>query len=95
MAGYPVNCGKLGVNLHDVETIENHIKGTYKNIIPRITDLFNDPIINKNEITCRLSLALLKVLYGLTPGTTQYKKENIEDFSPEKPTSSKNNPRKR
>lgn len=79
MAGHPVNCLKLGVKLEDVETIEQHIKNKCNNLIPKLNELNSS--VNIKETTCRLVLALIKVLYGMTDCTPSQQKENIERFS--------------
>lgn len=91
MAGYPVNCQSLGVNLEDVEDIENHIKRNCGNKIPKARELIDDARMEKSEGTCRVGLALIKIQYGLTKCTNADQKENIVS----KPKSSSINPRKR
>ena len=81
MAGHPVNCLKLGVKLEDVEKIEQHIKSKCNNLIPKVNDLYCNASVNIKESTCRLVLALIKVLYGLTDCTPAQQKENIDRFS--------------
>ena len=66
MCGYPVNCFKLGVNLEDVEKVEQHIKTNLGSKVPRVKDLYEFPGMDLSESTCRLALALIKLVYGLT-----------------------------
>ena len=76
--GYPVSCLKLGVTVEDFERVEQHIKNN-NNLIPKLNELNSK--LNLKETTCRLVLALLKVMYGLTDCTPAQQKENIERFS--------------
>ena len=79
--GYPVSCLKLGVTVENVEQVEQHIKSKCNNLIPKVNELYADPSLNIREQTCRLVLALIKVLYGLTDCTPAQQKENVERFS--------------
>ena len=76
--GQPVNVLKLGITVEDVERVEQHIKSK-NNVIPKLNELHTG--LNMRESTCRIVLALLKVIYGLTDCTPTHQKENAERFS--------------
>lgn len=78
MCGYPVNVLKLGITIEDFEKVEQHIKSN-NNLIPKLNELYAS--LNMRETTCRIVLALMKVIYGLTDSTPAQQKENIERFS--------------
>lgn len=78
MHGYPVNVLKLGITTEDVERVEQHIKSK-NNLIPKLAELHSS--LNMRESTCRIVLALLKVIYGMTECTPAHQKENVERFS--------------
>ena len=76
--GQPVNVLKLGITVEDVERVEQNIKSK-NNVIPKLNELHTG--LNMRESTCRIVLALLKVIYGLTDCTLTHQKENAERFS--------------
>lgn len=81
MAGHPVNCLKLGLEWNDVQTVMFHIETKYNNLIPKVSDLLEDSTLAIEHSTCRLTLALIKVIYGLAECTKNYQMENIENSS--------------